>query len=553
MTRRALGTVERWPDDFTERYRDAGYWHDENFADWWRSRMELFGDRQAVVGVNASDRHTLIRQTYRELDLSVGRTAQYLHDRNIAAGDRVIVQLPNTLQYLHAVLALFRLGALPIFALPAHRDRELTQFCLVADVTAHLVAAQSWDKDTTAVAEKVRTNLSQAGAEPPQLIDVETWQLPDQPLTESNAPPATEPALLQLSGGTTGVPKLIPRTAADYLYSVRESAKICALDSDSALLVTLPAAHNFPMSSPGSLGTLHSGGTVVFAADPSPRTSFSLIQSEHVTHASLVPPLLQAWLAAGSRSKFDLSSLRVIGVGGAKLADAVAERVRPELSAQLQQIFGMAEGLVCYTRLDDPLELVTTTQGQPISPADEIRVVDDHDNPVPDGAEGHLLTRGPYTIRGYYRAPEQNATSFTSDGFYRTGDLVRQLDSGHLVVTGRAKDQINRAGEKIATDEVEDVLLRHPQVHDAVLVPVPDTELGERSCAVVIAADAALTAADLRGTVVDSGLATFKIPDEFRFVDSFPVTGVGKTSRRQLRQLLLTTIDNDDRRRQVTP
>src|SRR5690606_32527412 len=194
-------------------------------------------------------------------------------------------------------------------------------------------------------------------------------------------------------------------------------------------LAALPAAHNFPMSSPGFLGVLHAGGTVVLAPDPSPKSALALIETERVTITAVVPPIALLWLDAvehGTQRDRDLSSLRVLQVGGAKFAPEAARRVRPVLGCTLQQVFGMAEGLVNYTRLDDPEDIATTTQGRPLSPADEIRIVDDADRPVPDGEVGHLLTRGPYTIRGYYRADEHNAAAFTADGFYRTGDLVRR-------------------------------------------------------------------------------------------------------------------------------
>jgi 2,3-dihydroxybenzoate-AMP ligase len=244
------------------------------------------------------------------------------------------------------------------------------------------------------------------------------------------------------------------------------------------------------------------------------------------------------WLDAADRGgSADLASLRVLQVGGAKLGAEAARRVAPVLGCRLQQVFGMAEGLVNYTRPDDPDDIVHTTQGRPISPDDEVRVVDGADVDVPDGVTGHLLTRGPYTIRGYYRADEHNAVAFTADGFYRTGDLVRRLPTGHLTVTGRAKDQINRGGEKVAAEEIENHLLAHPAVLDAAVVPMPDAYLGERTYAFVVPREGAETptAAQLRAFVRDRGLAAYKIPDKVALVDGFPVTGVGKVSRAALR------------------
>jgi 2,3-dihydroxybenzoate-AMP ligase len=249
-----------------------------------------------------------------------------------------------------------------------------------------------------------------------------------------------------------------------------------------------------------------------------------------------VPPLVPLLLDAARVVRHDLSSLRVLQVGGARLATEVARRVRPGLGCALQQVFGMAEGLVNYTRLDDPHDVVVSTQGRPMSPADEIRIVDDDDRDVADGEVGHLLTRGPYTIRGYYRADAHNARAFTADGFYRTGDLVRRTATGHLVVDGRAKDQINRGGEKIAAEEVEGHLLAHPSVADAAVVAMPDAQLGERTCAWIVSRGAAPSPRDLAAFLRERGIARFKVPDRVEVIEVLPRTAVGKVDKRALRR-----------------
>jgi 2,3-dihydroxybenzoate-AMP ligase len=351
------------------------------------------------------------------------------------------------------------------------------------------------------------------------------------------APEPHQLAFLQLSGGTTGVPKLIPRTHDDYLYSVWGSNEICGVDADTRFLVVLPAAHNFPMSSPGWLGVLYAGGTAVLCPRPDPATAFPLIERERITMTGMVPPLALVWTDAAAGTGHDLSSLELVLVGGAKYSEAAARRLEPALGCRLMQVFGMAEGLVNYTRLDDDHETVVTTQGLPISPDDEIRIVDDSGQEVPQGEFGHLLTRGPYTIRGYWRAPEHNATAFTEDGFYRTGDIVRRTPTGHLVVEGRAKDQINRGGEKVAPEEVENIILGHPSVHDVSVVAVPDAYLGERSLAYVILREGAepLKSVAVKRFVREQGIAAYKVPDLVEFVDAFPQTGIGKVSKKGLR------------------
>ncbi|WP_277370949.1 (2,3-dihydroxybenzoyl)adenylate synthase [Rhodococcus rhodochrous] len=541
--RTPLADTARYPEEFAERYRAAGYWTNETFGEFLPARAARFADRPAVVGHDATS--TWRRLTYRELDDASARIAAGLADLGVRKGDRVVLQLPNIVEYTEVLFAVFRLGALPVFSLPAHRASEIGYFCRFSDAAAYVIADEHGGFDYRVLARQVTSEMEN----PPVVVvagEAEEFtalgSLRDReaaPITENDAESV---AFLQLSGGTTGTSKLIPRTHADYLYSVRESAVICGVDETTRMLVALPAAHNFPMSSPGILGVLHAGGTVVLAPDPSPDTAFALIESEGVTMASLVPPLAQAWLSARARTERDLSSLEVLQVGGAKFPAEAAKRVRPELGCTLQQVFGMAEGLVNYTRLDDDEDTIVTTQGRPISPEDEIRVVDDTDEPVAAGTTGHLLTRGPYTIRGYYNAPEHNSTAFTPDGFYRTGDIVRLTEHGYIVVEGRAKDQINRGGEKIAAEEVENHLIAHPAVLDAAVVSMPDQYLGERTCAFVVTEGETPKALALKKFLRERGLAEYKIPDKVQFVDAFPVTGVGKISRNELRRALAATL-----------
>ncbi|OLT44714.1 2,3-dihydroxybenzoate-AMP ligase [Saccharomonospora sp. CUA-673] len=538
-----------WPAADAARYRALGYWQGQTFGTWLSGLAEAYAERTAVVGVSAETGEQ-VRWTYAELDERAHRLAAGLVDTGIADGQRVIVQLPNVAEYVPVIFALWRAGALPVFALPAHRRSELTHFAAHAEASAIITVGVHERHDFAAEARavagdvpSVRHVLAVGSAEFAELAAAEPKELAD--------PDPSGLAFLQLSGGSTGMSKLIPRTHDDYLYSVRESARICRLRPDSVYLVVLPVAHNYPMSSPGILGALHSGATVVLSPRPDADTAFGLIEAEGVTMCGVVPPLAAAWVQAAGRTKRDLSTLEVLLVGGAKCGRELAERIEPALGCRLQQVFGMAEGLVFYTRLDDPDELVLSTQGRPISLDDEIRVVDPDDpeassaDVVEPGQAGALLTRGPYTIRGYYRAAEHNASAFTADGFYRTGDLVKFHPSGHVEVVGRVKEQINRGGEKVAPEEVENHLMAHPSVVDAAVVGVADDYLGERTCAYVVAADGAEPAeAELRRFVRERGVAAYKIPDRVVLTGRFPTTGVGKTSKRELRALLAAQAKN---------
>lgn len=465
-----------WPGDVAARYRRAGWWNGATFGGMLTECAARHADRIAL-------RDAVSTWTYARLDQQAHRLAAGLHGLGVRRGDRVIVQLPNVGEFAVVCFALFRIGALPVLAQPAHREREIEHICRVSEAAAYIVADRHLGFDYRGLGERILAacpSLRHLIVHGDAGGHVALADLYPDPIPLGDADPG-DMALLQLSGGTTSVPKLIPRTHDDYAYSVRASLEVCPMGPGDVYLGVLPVAHNFPLSSPGILGALAAGATVALAPTPDVDEAFALIEKQRVTVAALVPTLAMLWLEEAEYTAYDLSSLRVLQVGGSRFKPSAAARVRPVLGCTLQQVFGMAEGLVNYTRLDDPDDIVTETQGRPMSPGDEVRVVDDEDRPVPDGAPGHLLTRGPYTIRGYYRAPEHNSRSFTADGFYRTGDIVRRLPSGDLIVVDRAKDVVNRAGEKVPTEEVEEHLLLHPAVRDAAVVAAPDDLLANAS------------------------------------------------------------------------
>ena len=519
-----------WPPALAARYRDKGYWRGETFGDFLRARAAEHPDRLAVVdGEN--------RWSYAELLSRAESAAGGYLALGLRPGDRVIVQIPNIAHFFPAVFGLFLAGLIPVYALPAHRQTELIHFATRSGARAMVTADRHEGFDYRPLAELVR-------AEVPSLAHVIVIggagsHVAFESLRAGPALPPVDPsavAFLQISGGSTGLSKLIPRTHDDYIYSFRASAEICGMTGDSVYMAALPVAHNFPMSSPGVFGALYAGARVVMAPNPAAETAFSLIAREGVTITGVVPPLALLWMQAAARTPHDISSLQVLQVGGAKFIPEAAARVRPTLGCTLQQVFGMAEGLVNYTRLDDPEEIITGTQGRPISPDDEVLILDDNGDPVPEGEPGHLLTRGPYTIRAYHNDPSANARSFTRDGFYRTGDIVKRLPGGYLVVQGRAGDHINRAGEKISAEEIEDHLLAHPAVFDAAVVSIPDEFLGERSCAFVIAAEGTRPRSpELKAFMRGRGVAEFKVPDQIVFVPEFQTTALGKVSRNVLR------------------
>ncbi len=520
-----LDGVTPFPAEFAARYRDLGYWEDRPLFEGFTGALAKYADRVAVADDDGP-------VTYRQLDERSARLAGVLLDLGFGPLDRVIVQLPNTAVFAYLYFALQRIGAAPVLALPGHRKREITQFAEISGARALAVPAAARGFDFTAMAAGIMAGqptlelcLVQglAPALGPQFLSLED-------LLERE-PRAGRAALDQIS---------IDPSHNDYLYNSKIAAAACEIGEGDVLLDVLPIEHNLPLGCPGLQGFLLSGGTVVLATSTRPRDVFELIQRHRVTHVHLVPALLIRWIDDPSITEYDLSSLRVIQSGGQRLQPEVrlrAERALP--GCFIQENFGMAEGLIMFVRSSDPPDVRRETCGRPASPDDEVFLVDEDGNVVPDGEPGELIVRGPYTLRGYFRSPEHNARAFTPDGFYRSGDLLRKMPSGNYVVEGRVKDLINRGGEKISAEEVENLILAHPAVLNVACVPYPDPVLGERMCAcLVLRPGQSLILGELVSFLLGFEIAKFKLPERLAFFDTLPLSGFGKVSKKDLAAIL---------------
>lgn len=523
-----------FPADRAAAYRAAGYWTGRPLDAILTDAAQQWPDRTAVVDAVGDT-----GLSYADLDDQANRAASGLRGAGIAPGDRVLLQLPNGCQFAVALFGLLRAGAIPVMCLPGHRAAEMGHFAAVSGATALLIADTAGGFDYRTMA---RGLVERCTALEHVIVDGDpgpftSWaQLRDRAVTSAplSAPDPGSPALLLVSGGTTGMPKLIPRTHDDYVFNARASAELCGLTGEDVYLAVLSAGHNFPLACPGLLGAMTVGGTTVFGTDPSPEAAFAAVARHGVTVTALVPALAKLWAQACDWEPVTPKTLRLLQVGGARLEPEDARLVRSALTPGLQQVFGMAEGLLNYTRLDDPAELTEHTQGRPLCPADELRVVDAQGKPVPQGVEGELLVRGPYTFNGYFRADRDNERSFDPDGFFRSGDVVRLRNDGYLVVTGRVKDVICRGGETISATDLEEQLHGHPAIFSAAAVALPDPYLGEKICAAVVFNGPELTLAELNGYLDQRGVAAHARPDVLVAMTSLPTTPIGKIDKKAI-------------------
>lgn len=537
-----MAGVTAFPADFAERYRRQGYWEDLPLIQHYLAAFSKWAEQVAII----DDSEAL---TYSQLAQRSERVARALVDLGLRPGDRVVLQLPNTALFASLYIALQYIGVIPIMALPSHRFREVEQFVRLSGAVALISPATARDHDFHAMFERIaaqnaslRWHIVQGvpagngGTSLEALHTSEPRATADELRAMSADIDPEDPAVFQLSGGTTGIPKLIPRSHNDYAFNSKLAVSVCDVHVGDLLMSILPISHNLPLACPGMQGFLFSGATVALSTSTRSDSVFEHIQRHRATHIQVVPALLIKLINDPAASAYDLASMRVIQSGGQRLQPETRTRAeRVFVNATVQENFGMAEGLLMFVRLDDPADVRLETVGRPICPDDEVRLVDDAGNEVADGQIGELWARGPYTLRGYYNAPEHNARAFSADGFYMSGDLMWRHHTGNYVVAGRKKDLINRGGEKISAEEVENLILEHPAVLNAACVPVDDDVLGERMCAcLVLRPGASLTLPELVEHLRGYDIARYKLPEFLTVWPEFPLSPVGKVSKKDL-------------------
>ncbi|MGG2142251.1 (2,3-dihydroxybenzoyl)adenylate synthase [Symbiopectobacterium sp. RP] len=522
---RRLSPTLAWPPDVAQHYQDVGYWQADTLSTHIIRWQQAYSEHIALI----AEWHAW---HYWKLIGQGRRFATMLSQHGVSPSDTVLVQLPNGADFAVALFALLLIGAVPVLFVPTLCTKTVLQVSAQAGARCYLGSARLCQSENDALT----TQLAQYGCRTLFSGKTDRFCFCQETMIAVPSPgdEAGNIVLLLLSGGTTGIPKLIPRTHADYAYNFHRCADLCALSERDRYLAALPMAHNFSLACPGALGVWSRGGCVVVPATPAPEDAFAAIARFGITLTTLVPSLSQCWLEALDSELPDLRSLRLIQVGGAKLDSIRAGEMLNCFGCQLQQVFGMAEGPITATRLDDTPHTILTTQGRPLCEDDDIRIVDHAGVAVSPGNTGELWVRGPYTIRGYFRSGPSGGQSFTSEEFYRSGDRVRRLPDGNLCVEGRIKETINRHGESVGVRDIEDALRMYPDVRDVAVV----AGLDETVHAVVVA-KRSLLLADLCAFLEQQGVPTSRWPDTLIVVKALSLTPMGKINKQALTARIL--------------
>lgn len=494
--------------------------------EWLDKWAEQYGNHEAL-------RDNKSRYSYKSLNTCVKNLSIGLENMGIRKNDKVILQMDNCNEFVIVCFALMSMGAIPILAVPGLRVNDL-------DIIAKKVNPVMYirpDEYMGFIYEETGIKLQAMNTSIKYILGIsDINQMLKQSYgskAEIERPKANDIGLILLSGGTTNVPKLIPITQYAFAYHALCAGMTCHLNAETIYMAVMPVEHKLTLFSPGIMGTLFCGGKVVMCSDSSCETALPLIEEERVSTISLVPSVAKIWLEDLEwEDSYDLSSLKHCILGGARLDEADARKIMDLLKCDIVQAYGMSEGFLSLSRMEDSTFNRTFYQGRPMSEKDQVRIVDDNGKEQPYETVGEILVKGPYLFSGYYEMDSSDC--FTEDGFYHTGDLGYITADGYIKITGRKSDQINRMGEKIMPSEIESYLVEHEKIKESVVIGIPDILLGERSCAFLKMSGGNLKLGELREYLSEKGVAQFKIPDQMILLEEFPHTATGKINKRML-------------------
>ncbi|MFV3386766.1 AMP-binding protein [Pseudomonas sp. NY15364] len=537
------------PQRDLDRYLDEGALTFETMADGFRSIVRQYPDNIALLGPD-------LRITYRELDGLSSRLAGAFLKQGLQPLDRVVFQLRDSEQLIIAFFACIKAGLIPICTLAAHREREIGYLAKLGEAKLHIVQGDDAKFDSIGFARKMQETVpslrlimqARGEAEEGVLLQDElvagTSLEEAERLLQSVQLDPFQVAVFQLSGGTTGVPKIIPRFHNEYLYNMRAVAQWLDYRPGDVLFMPQPMVHNLNMGC--CFGPfLMTGGTVTVTPDLQPDTLISLIATTKPTWLMLGGPIIARLEAAIHDGRVDLSNAR-----GVLVANSAA-KLQELLGVRTYNVFGITEGVIMFGHRDDSAAAHDSTNGRPVSAWDDIRIlVPGTEQDAKPGEIGEPAFKGPYTIHGYYRAEERNRETFTSDGYYRSGDLMytKEFDGKtYYVFCGRLKDLVSRGGEKINCEEVELAVAGHPAVAAIAAVGFPCPIFDERLCAAMVLREGfvAPSVAELGAFLENYGLAKFKWPERIEVLDAFPLTASGKLSKEKLRELVKANVERE--------
>ncbi len=552
MLREAMvldGTVP-FPDEWVKRYYEKKWWLGISVGEMLDRSCDVFFYKEALVAGE-------VRLTYQQLREWTDRAAIAFLELGVQKLDRVLLQIPNWAEFVYAYYGLHKIGAIPVMCIPRFSQREMEHFCELTGAKGWILPFRFEKTDYVPMVESIRSHQphlkhvlfidsGERGGQPlPEgtlsfndlLRKVDMRQYPKNYL-QSFRPNPDEICHLMPTGGTTGLPRLVPRTHNDWLCNVEYRAKAWQRSPRDITLIATPLTHNMAIEVSMNPSFL-TGGKVVMIPSTRSQKILEAIEKERVTTTILAVAQLQQILDDPDFSRYDLSSLQVIAGSGSHVPPELIRKSYERLGCKFYNVYGSSEGPCVQTRFEDPEEIVLYTVGWPICPYDEFKVIDSNGNELPQGKEGELVARGPCIFRGYYKSEAENREAFTPDGFYRTGDIAKFDPQGRLTLTGRRKDIIIRGGENISAKDLEELISGFPKVAQVAVVGMPDSILGEKACAFIIPKrGSTIVFEEIISYLKETKISILYLPERVEVIEEMPLTNVGKVDKMRLREVI---------------
>lgn len=525
-----------------EKYEKFRWWPGLTLGDLLDKAADIYPDKEAFVDEQS-------RFTYAQARDKTNRLAVGLLGLGIQPQDRVLVQVPNWNEFLFAYFAVQKIGAIAVLLIDRYRQYEIGYLVQLTGATSWIVAEKYKKTDYLPIVEDVLKERPQLKnvilarskghgrlLSMENLMDKVRMDKADLRNLSERRPDPNQVAHMGPTGGTTGLPKVVPRTHNSLVCAVEYAARSWEMDIHDTTLLAGPIGHDLTFTK-GICGSLFALGKAVFLDSMEMTDICQTIQRERVTAIVWVPTLAKRLTDFEGRKDYDLSSLKRMHCGGGASLPDVIKGVREKLNCAFFNGYGGTEGQTTIPRSGDSLESLINTVGKPTCPYDTYKAVTPEGKELPPNHPGELMIKGPGVFTGYYRAPEENAKVFDEAGFFRTGDLARIDEKGYVTLTGRIKEMINRGGESISATEIEKLIIGHPDVALVAVIPMPDPMLGEKVCAYIQPkVGANLSFEKIISYLKGKKASVQQLPERIEFIDTMPVTKAEKIDKKALRE-----------------
>ena len=491
--------------------------------------------------------------TYGQTEMRSEALAASLSGFGVGTGDRVALILPPVPEFVISVFAVAKLGAVLVPINPQVSPPEL-QFALRQSEAKAAVTVETFaGRDFIAIFEDLLPQLRELHhlvtvGEEDLWYDDRIFQFEDALSAgegrDYDAPaidPSSDAFAILHTAGTTGKPKGVEVTHQSLLETSAHTVAAIGLRPDDRIVGLVGLFHAFGLG-PGVLGTLLAGASMVLQDEFAAAATLDLVARHSATVHYGVPPLFSAELREQETRARDLGSLRIGIVAGGTLSDEQLAAVQQRICPNLQVAYSVTEtsSTVSITRPEDPAEKRRFTVGRPL-PGTVVRVLDAEGAELPVESVGEIAVRGPGVMSGYLRQPKETAAAIDDNGFLRTGDLGIIDEEGFVHLVGRRREVIIRSGLSVYPREVEQRLEAHPAVERAAAIGIPDDTLGEAICACLLLEEGALVTPEEIREWCRVALADYKVPDQVREFEEFPLTGSGKIRRVELARRISAT------------